>query len=67
MNTTRRSTRSPVLIGVLLIIMGLLFLALNFSFLPLVGIILAIPAIGAGIYLLIKGSRGEPGGSPFSE
>ena len=63
MKDAKLSARSPVLIGLLLIILGLVLLLLNFSVVPVVGAILGIPAVGAGIYFLVKGSREKAGGS----
>mgnify|MGYP006302192363 FL=1 len=62
MKEAKLSARSPVLIGLLLIILGLVLFLLNFSVIPVVGVILGIPAVGAGIYFLVKGSRGKAGG-----
>jgi uncharacterized membrane protein HdeD (DUF308 family) len=66
MKNTKLSAKSPVFIGLLLIILGLVLFLLNFSVVPVIGVILGIPAVGVGIYFLVKGSRGEPGGSPSS-
>jgi|GEM_PF-6005531 uncharacterized membrane protein HdeD (DUF308 family) len=57
MKGSKLSAKSPVLIGLLLIILGLVLFLLNFSVAPVVGVILGIPAIGVGIYFLVKGSR----------
>ena len=54
---TRLSVKSPIFIGCLLIGLAIVFFLLNFSVLPLVGAILAIPALIVGIYLVVKGSR----------
>ncbi len=64
MKEAKLSARSPVLIGLLLIILGLVLFLLNFSVIPVVGVILGIPAIGAGIYFLVKGSREKKTGGP---
>ncbi|MCF8062009.1 MAG: hypothetical protein K9M82_05785 [Deltaproteobacteria bacterium] len=63
MKNKKLSARSPVLIGLLLIILGLVLFLLNFSIAPVVGVILGIPAIGVGIYFLFKGSREKAEGS----
>lgn len=60
MEDAKLSAKSPVFIGILLIVLGLVLFLLNFSVLPLVGAILGIPAVGVGIYVLVKGSKGKP-------
>lgn len=54
------STKAPVLIGLVLLGVGLVLFVLNFSVLPVVGAFLGIPAMGAGIYIIIKGSKSKP-------
>ncbi len=60
MENTKLSSKSPVFIGALLIVLGLVLFLLNFSVIPIVGVVLGVPAIGVGIYFLVKGSRGKP-------
>lgn len=62
MVNTKLSSKSPVFIGLLLIVLGLVLFLLNFSVLPIVGVVLGIPAVGVGIYFLVKGSQGKPKG-----
>jgi uncharacterized membrane protein HdeD (DUF308 family) len=56
---SKLSAKSPVFIGLFLIVLGILLLLLNFSVLPLIGAILGIPAIGAGIYFVYRGRKGS--------
>jgi CHASE2 domain-containing sensor protein len=57
---TRLSAKAPVFIGLLLIGLGLVLFVLNFSVLPVIGAVLGVPAVGAGIYVTVKGSRNRP-------
>lgn len=54
---SRLSVKSPIFIGCLLIGLAIVFFLLNFSVLPLVGAILAIPALIVGIYFVVKGAQ----------
>lgn len=60
MENAKLSAKSPVFIGLLLLGLGLVLFVLNFSVLPVIGVVLGVPAIGAGIYLMVKGSKKKP-------
>ncbi len=67
MKKSKLSAKSPVFIGLLVIVLGLVLLLLNFSVLPVIGAMLGIPAIGVGIYIMIKGIKEKPEGSAPSK
>lgn len=60
MENAKLSAKSPVFIGLLLVGLGLVLFVLNFSVLPVIGVVLGVPAIGAGIYIMVKGSKKKP-------
>ncbi len=60
MENAKLSAKSPVFIGLLLVGLGLVLFVLNFSVLPVIGVVLGVPAIGAGIYLMVKSSKKKP-------
>lgn len=67
MENAKLSAKSPVFIGLLLVGLGLVLFVLNFSVLPVIGVVLGVPAIGAGIYFMVKGSKKKPESQALSK
>ncbi|MFO7785455.1 MAG: hypothetical protein ACQET7_10700 [Thermodesulfobacteriota bacterium] len=67
MENAKLSAKTPVFIGLLMIGVGLVLFVLNFSVLPVIGAVLGVPAMGAGIYIMIKGSKKKPESSAPSK